>query len=93
MLKCGKQLNERFDPLMLIRSRKLSPRGVSVPRETRAWGGQHQTDEITFRGNHYREVPSDLSKEERAREHYRRRAWKFIGSGITMKPALVPRSV
>lgn len=66
MLKCGKQLNERFDPLMLIRSRKLSPRGVSAPRETRAWGGQHQTDEITFRGNHYREVPSDLSKEERA---------------------------
>lgn len=24
-----------------------------------------RTDEITFRGNNYREVPSDLSKEER----------------------------
>lgn len=50
---------------MLIRSRKLSPRGVSVLREARARGGQRLTDEITFRENHYREVPSDLSKEER----------------------------
>lgn len=51
---------------MLIRSRKLSPRGVSVLRETRAAGdGQRLTDEITFRENHYRELPSDLSKEER----------------------------
>lgn len=49
-----------------------------------------RTDEITFRGNNYREVQSDLSKEER-QGITRGRAWKFIGFGITMKLALAPR--
>lgn len=67
MLKCGISYQttlRRFakaGAVRCIRSAHAVVNIAKVPGDVTA----RRTDEITFHGNNYREVPSDLSKEER----------------------------